>query len=178
MEFCLSYANWVLATGYTWKNLSRLCQVEIWLVPKRYKKTAGTSMTCCVTDTFARYVGYLQSLGNWSFQVSRLPAEPLSVTQLVKLGKVLISSLPHIYGFMYIMWFVTACSFIWYLVWKFALQLSFGWWKIEQLKIIKKTQFPLICFFPCRKLGQDREECVVETLAICAFPIPGQENKV
>ena len=26
--------------------------------------------------------------------------------------------------------------------------------------------------------SQDREECVVETLAICAFPIPGQECKV
>ena len=101
-------------------------------------------------------------------KVSRLPAGPSSLTQLVKLGKVLISSLPHIYGFMYIMWFVTACSFIWYLVWKFALQLSFGWWKIEQLKIIKKIQFPLICFFFLQKVepGQ-RGMCCRDISNLC-----------
>ena len=101
-------------------------------------------------------------------KVSRLPAGPSSLTQLVKLGKVLISSLPHIYGFMYIMWFVTACSFIWYLVWKFALQLSFGWWKIEQLKIIKKIQFPLICFFSLQKVGPgQRGMCCGDISNLC-----------
>jgi len=58
--FCLSFAIWVLATSYTWTNLSRLCQFKIWLVPKRYKKTAGTDVTWCVTGTqVSRYLGYL-----------------------------------------------------------------------------------------------------------------------
>jgi len=58
--FCLSFAIWVLATSYTWTNLSRLCQFKIWLVPKRYKKTAGTDVTWCVTGIqVPRYLGYL-----------------------------------------------------------------------------------------------------------------------
>ena len=128
--FCLSFAIWVLATSYTWKNLSRLCQFKIWLVPKRYKKTAGTDVTQCLTGCHQVHPGILGTSGHpWA----------VTLVNLVISAKVLISAF-LIYGFMYIMWFVTACSFIWYLVWKFALQLSFGWWKIEELKIIKRNR--------------------------------------
>ena len=126
------------------QNLSRLCQFKIWLVPKRYKKTAGTDVTWCVTGIQVPwYLGYLGT-SRYPEVTSRYSWVDSPVTQLVILGKVLISCAFLIYGFMYIMWFVTACSFIWYLVWKFALQLSFGWWKIEELKIIKRNC--LFCF--------------------------------
>ena len=84
--FCLSFAIWVLATSYTWTNLSRLCQFKIWLVPKRYKKTAGTDVTRCLTGSrrVARYLGHL-----W---------EPKT---LVISAKVLISRLPHIWFYVY-----------------------------------------------------------------------------
>ena len=105
-----------------------------------------------------------------------------SVTQLAMLGIVLISSAFVIYGFMYIMWFVTACSFIWYLVWKFALQLSFGWWKIEELKIIKRNSFCFIGrhlkyrrwgkqFSALKALHAACSKCVLG-----AFLIPGQNQ--
>jgi hypothetical protein len=92
--FCLSFAIWVLATSYTWTNLSRLCQFKIWLVPKRYKKTAGTDVTRCLTGTRRepRYLGYL-----WARQWE----DTLVIQQPVILAKVLISRLPHIWFYVY-----------------------------------------------------------------------------
>ena len=46
------------------------------------------------------------------------------------------------------------------------------------IKDYQKDTVSTDLFILCRMLGQDREECVVETLAICAFPNPGQECKI
>ena len=90
--FCLSFAIWVLATSYTWKNLSRLCQFKIWLVPKRYKKTAGTDVTGCLTGCHwvePRYLGYL-----WA---------PMDrhTCQSCHIGKSSDLRLPHIWFYVY-----------------------------------------------------------------------------
>ena len=46
------------------------------------------------------------------------------------------------------------------------------------IKDYQKDTVSIDLFILCRMFSQDREECVVETLAICAFPIPGQECKI
>lgn len=74
------------------QNLSRLCQFKIWLVPKRYKKTAGTDVTGCLTGCHwvePRYLGYL-----WAPMGSH-------TCQSCHIGKSSDLRLPHIWFYVY-----------------------------------------------------------------------------